>query len=52
MKQFGDALRVNVLTLEGDLDVSFDPKRVTIEQIYGALKESGYPAFGTPRFLN
>ena len=51
MQQFGDALKINRLTLEGDMDLSFDPKRTSIEKIYDALKESGYPAFGTPRYL-
>ena len=52
MRQFGDAVRINLLTLDGDMDLSFDPKRVSVEQIYDALKESGYPAFGSPRYLN
>jgi copper chaperone CopZ len=52
LQQFGDAVKINLLTLEGDMDLSFDPKKVSIEQIYDALKEMGYPAFGSPRYLN
>ena len=52
MKQFGDKVKINKLTLEGDMDLSFDPKRTSIEEIYKALKEAGYPPFGTPHYLN
>ena len=52
MRKFGDAVKINLLTLEGDMDLSFDPKRVTIEEIYDLLKDIGYSAFGTPRYLN
>jgi hypothetical protein len=51
-QKFGDAVKINVLTIEGEMDLSFDPKRVTIEEIYDTLKEMGYPAFGAPRYLN
>ena len=35
---------INLLTLEGDMDLSFDPKKVSIDEIYGALKEMGIKA--------
>jgi copper chaperone CopZ len=52
LQRFGDAVKINLLTIEGDMDLSFDPKRVTIEQIFDAIKETGYPIFGAPRYLN
>ena len=52
MQPFGDAVKINLLTLEGEMDLSFDPKKVTIEQIYDAIKKTGYPPWGSPRYLN
>ena len=42
---------VNRISLGGHVDIRFDPEKVSMETIYKALAEAGYPAFGKPKYI-
>jgi hypothetical protein len=44
-------VEVNRVSTGGRVDIRFDPEKISIETIYNALAEAGYPAFGKPKFI-
>ena len=49
LKKLG--VEANRISLGGHVDIRFDPEKVSMETIYKALAEVGYPAFGKPKFI-
>ena len=44
-------VEVNRVSLGGRVDIRFDPEKISMETIYKALAEAGYPAFGKPKYI-
>jgi len=45
-------VQVNRVSVGGRVDIRFDPEKISMETIYKALAEAGYPAFGKPKFIS